>query len=109
MLLAKKKAASAALVTNECENAGAFLDFRAKEIETRGWTCNPAPGLDYLHLPESERTVVAALARGGEPLWMPDLRRSQAPEPSAGGRRTHSPGSALPSLVLLLLSLGALS
>ena len=49
--------------------------------------------------------MVAALARGGEPLI---LRLETAPRPGAhplvGGRKP-SPGSALPSLVWLHLSL----
>jgi len=57
--------------------------------------------------PNSSATVVAALPdleiRNGA-----DRRRPRAPAPSAGGRRTHSPGAAHPSLVWLPTTLGTL-
>src|ERR1039458_3941980 len=59
-------------------------------------------GFRLLSVPEV--AVVPISSSGGESMPRRH-KRSRAPEPSAMGRRTHSPGAASPSFVWLSLSL----
>src|ERR1039458_9315618 len=66
----------------------------------------PATGLDLSHLPEFERHRGCGSGSRQRAAEV-QIRDGPAPrKPSAGGGRTHSPGSALPSLVWLPFSLG---
>ena len=101
----------AALVIEEISKRGrGSTCFRAIKNETSG--CRPSGPTDWSrlsHLPEFEHYRGC----GSSPrrrAAVSQTRYGPAPRnPSAGGGREHSPGSALPSLVWLSTSLGTLS